>query len=63
MGSRNYGGELILLTSTFGGLSTILHTKEDLNFRRFSILLCHGVEKNRFTTHSNGLEGLQQSHG
>ena len=34
-----------------------------LNFRYFSILFCHGVEKNRFTTHSNGLEGLQQSHG
>ena len=29
----------------------------------FFILFCHGVEKNRFTTHSNGLEGLQQSHG
>jgi len=29
----------------------------------FLILFCHGVEKNRFTTHSNGLEGLQKSHG
>ena len=29
----------------------------------FSILFCHGVEQNRFTTHSNGLGGLQQAHG
>ena len=34
--------------TTLGGLSIILHIKNDLNFGCFSILFCHGVEKKSF---------------
>ena len=62
-GLSTINGVLQNLSLIWAVTSTVLGalTKFDV-FWKFYIL-CLWSEKNRFTTHFNGLEGLQQSHG